>query len=85
MDGIGGRFDLDRLEVFRINGSAKRRASYQEIPLEPIHGYGIPNKVKDGEVVRLVYVLSKIVLGDKEHLKLVLKEQHGSRRVELRY
>ncbi|WP_197062543.1 hypothetical protein [Muricauda sp. MAR_2010_75] len=25
-------FEVDRLEVFRINGSAKRRASYQEIP-----------------------------------------------------
>ncbi|MAU15949.1 MAG: conjugal transfer protein [Muricauda sp.] len=77
-------FELDRLEVFRANGSAKRRASYQEIHLEPIHGYGVPNKVKDGEMIRFVYVMPKFVLGDRERLKLVLEELHGSRRVELR-
>ena len=76
-------YDLDRLEVFRANGSAKRRASYQEIPLNPIHGYGVPNSVKDGESLRFVYVLPKFVLGYKEHLKLVLEELHGSRRMEL--
>lgn len=77
-------FEVDHLEVFRVNGSSKRRASYQEIPLNPIHGYGVPNKVKDGEMVQFVYVLPKFVLGDKERLKLVLEELHGSRRVELR-
>ncbi|MFC4218951.1 DUF4138 domain-containing protein [Flagellimonas marina] len=77
-------FEVDRLEVIRVNGSAKRRASYQEIPLEPIYGHGVPNMVKDGEMVRFVYVLPKFVLGDKEGLKLVLEELHGNRRVELR-
>ncbi len=76
-------FEVDRLEVFRVNGSAKRRASYQEIPLKPIHGYGVPSRVKNGDMFRFVYVLPKFVLGDKERLKLVLEELHGSRRVEL--
>ena len=78
-------FELDRLEVFQANGSAKRRASYQEIPLAAIFGYGVPNRIKDGDMVRFVFVLSKFVLGDKEHLKLVLEELYGSRRMELRY
>ncbi|MHA7830159.1 MAG: DUF4138 domain-containing protein [Flagellimonas sp.] len=77
-------FELDFLEVFRVNGSAKRRASYQEIPLEPIYGHNVPNKIKDGEMVRFVHVLPKFVLGDKERLKLVLEELHGNRRMELR-
>ncbi|MFD2101286.1 DUF4138 domain-containing protein [Flagellimonas iocasae] len=78
-------FEVDRLEVLRVNGNAKRRASYQEIPLEPIHGCGIPVVVKDGDMVHFVYVLPKFVLGDKERLKLVLEELHGGRRMELRY
>jgi hypothetical protein len=77
-------FELDRLEVFRVNGSAKRRASYQEIPLEPIYGHNVPKRIKDGETARFVYVLPKFVLGDREHLKLVLEEFHGNRCVELR-
>lgn len=76
-------FEVDRLEVFRVNGSSKRRASYQEIPLEPSYMYGVPNKVKDGEMIRFVYVLPKFVLGDNERLKLSLRELHGNRRVEL--
>ncbi|MBO0322186.1 DUF4138 domain-containing protein [Muricauda sp. CAU 1633] len=78
-------FEVDRLEVFRVNGSSKRRASYQEIPLNPIHRYGMPKRIKDGEMVRIVCVMSKFVLGDKERLKLVLEELHGSRRMELRH
>jgi hypothetical protein len=76
-------FELDRLEVFRVNGSSKRRASYQEIPLDPSYMYGVPNKVKDGEMIRFVYVLPKFVLGDNEKLKLSLRELHGNRRMEL--
>jgi hypothetical protein len=76
-------FEVDRLEVIRVNGSSKRRASYQEIPLEPSYMYGVPNKVKDGEKVRFVYVLPKFMLGDNEKLKLSLRELHGNRRVEL--
>lgn len=77
-------FEVERLEVFQTNGRAKRRASYQEIPLEPIYGHNVPKRIKDGEMVRFVYVLPKFVLGDKERLKLVLEELHGSRRIELR-
>ncbi|WP_422351028.1 DUF4138 domain-containing protein [Flagellimonas sp.] len=77
-------FELDRLEVFMINGSSKRRASYQEISLEPNLKYGVPSKVKDGEMVRFVYVLPKFVLGDRERLKLVIEELHGNRCLELR-
>jgi len=78
-------FEVDRLEVFRANGSSKRRASYQETPLKLIHGYGVPKRIRDRELVRFVYVLPKFVLGDKERLKLVMEELHGSRRVELRH
>ncbi|MBR9855274.1 MAG: DUF4138 domain-containing protein [Algicola sp.] len=77
-------FEVECLEVFQINGRAKRRVSYQKIPLEPIYGHNAPKRIKDGEMVRFVYVLPKFVLGDKERFKLVLEELHGSRRMELR-
>lgn len=76
-------FEVDFLEVFRINGSKKRRASHQEIGIGPLYRYKNPRIVRVGEAQRFVYVLPKFVLGDNERLKLSLRELHGNRRVEL--
>jgi len=76
-------FEVDRLEVLRVNGSKKRRTSYQETQIEIIERYNKPKMVKNGEAKRFVFVLPKFVLADREHLKLVLVEHHGSRVVRL--
>ncbi|MDF0707407.1 hypothetical protein PY091_09280 [Muricauda sp. 81s02] len=46
------------MEVLR----AKRWASYQEIPLEPVHGYGVPIGFRDKEMVRFVHTPSPAIL-----------------------
>lgn len=78
-------FEIDRLEVFRVNGSQKRRASYQEVAIKPLHRYGYPERVRKGEQVRFVLVLPKFVLGDREHLRLELAEKRGNRRLVLNH
>ena len=76
-------FEMDRLDIFRVNSSKKRRASHQEISLQP--SYVCPGNalIQRGKEIRLAYVLPKFVLGKGESLKLVLEEVHGNRRVVL--
>lgn len=76
-------FDIDRLHVFKVNGNNKRKASYQELPIKPIHVFRIPNKVRLGSISRFVYVLPKFTLGGTEKLYLQLKESSGSRLLAL--
>ncbi|MFT0714679.1 DUF4138 domain-containing protein [Flagellimonas lutimaris] len=76
-------FEVDRLEVQLVSGSNRRRATFQEIPMVPIHEYNRPNLVEHGKTKRFVFALPKFVLGDNDHLRLVLGELHGNRRVEL--
>ncbi|NAY93084.1 hypothetical protein GTQ34_14275 [Muricauda sp. JGD-17] len=45
--------------------------------------YQLPNEIKTGEIKRFVYVLPKFVLGDNEKLMIELKEEKGSRRVDM--
>lgn len=76
-------FEMDRLDFFQVNGNKKRRASHQEISLEPLYSCTETTLVKSGKEVRLAYVLPKFVLGKGESLKLVLEEVQGNRRVVL--
>ena len=76
-------FEVDFLEVYRFNGSKKRRAFFQETEIRPLHRYNNPPMVRIGETKRFVFILPKFVLGKEEHLKLVLYELHGNRKVEL--
>ncbi|KAB7530325.1 DUF4138 domain-containing protein [Flagellimonas olearia] len=76
-------FEMGHLEVLRVSGNKKRRSAYQEISMVPSYEYDRPVKIKQGETKRFVHVLPKFVLGDTEHLKIILGELHGNRRVEL--
>jgi hypothetical protein len=77
-------FDINFLKVSRVIGNNKRKSSYQELPLAPMHIYGMPNKVKHGGTARFVYVLPKFMLGDNEKLELSLKELKGNRELTMR-
>lgn len=72
-------FEIGYLDVLRVSGSKKRRASYQEIQLEIKQAFGLPQTLNDGDAIRFVVVLPKFVPGDNERLKLDLREAHGNR------
>lgn len=78
-------FEVGTLEALRINGSLKRRSSYQETRLEPHYIFERPKIIKTGTSQRFVLVLPKFVLFHKEHLRLILLESRGGRRLELNY
>ncbi|WP_422860643.1 DUF4138 domain-containing protein [Flagellimonas sp. S174] len=76
-------FEVDYLNIYRVNGNNKRKASYQRLLMQSNYTYGMPNTIKAGQSQRFVYVLSKFVLGDSEKLMLELREKKGSRDVRL--
>jgi len=81
----GIAFEIDFLNVYRVNGNKKRKASYQKLEMKPICAYKIPSKVYNSQSFRFVYVLPKFVLRDKEKLQLELQEINGSRKLLLKY
>lgn len=78
-------FEIDYLNVYRTNGNKKRKASYQKLEQEIIHGFHFPSMVKNKNSKRFVITLPKFVLGDNEKLELELKELKGNRKMVLRY
>jgi len=80
----GINFDVDFLNVYRVNGNKKRKTSYQKLSLNPIYKHDLPETVRHGETVRFVYVFDKFTLGDNEKILLKLQEENGSRYVEMK-
>ncbi|MBO0341496.1 DUF4138 domain-containing protein [Flagellimonas profundi] len=76
-------YDLETLDILRINGSPKSKTSYQETPLEPQLRFQQPETIKSGSTYRFVHVYPKYVTGAHERLKMVLLERQGGRRLEL--
>ncbi|PQV48832.1 uncharacterized protein DUF4138 [Jejuia pallidilutea] len=74
-------FEIDYLNIYRVNGNRKRKASYQKLQQEAVYRYKMPNFVSDKKKQRFVYVLPKFVLGEDEKLLIELKELNGSRKV----
>ncbi|MCB0744939.1 MAG: DUF4138 domain-containing protein, partial [Ignavibacteriae bacterium] len=77
-------FEIDYLNVYRVNGNNKRKASYQRLLQDVIYKYEMTNAITDKHSKRFVYVLPKFVLGNNEKLMLEMKELKGSRKVILR-
>lgn len=76
-------FKIDYLNVYRVNGNKKRKASYQKLLIQADYMQEMPSTVQVGKSCRFVYVLPKFVLGDSEKLQVELKELNGSRKVIL--
>ncbi|MCF6348617.1 MAG: conjugative transposon protein TraN [Flavobacteriaceae bacterium] len=77
-------FEIDFLNIYRINGNKKRKASFQSLQQEVIYKHKMPSLIKNQYVQRFVYVLPKFVLGDNEKLLIELQELKGSRSVILK-
>lgn len=76
-------YDLETLDILRINGSPKSKTSYQETPFDPLLRFQQPETLKSGSTYRFVHVYPKYVTGAHERLKMVLLERQGGRRLEL--
>lgn len=76
-------FEVDVLEVYRVNGKKGRRSSHQKVAMAPIFEYGLPEIVRVGQRHNFVYVLPKFTLGGSEKLLLELQEKKGNRMLRL--
>ncbi|WP_282085251.1 DUF4138 domain-containing protein [Aquimarina algiphila] len=76
-------FEIDYLNIYRVNGNKKRKASYQKLLIQPDYKHEMPNTIRVKKSQRFVYVLPKFVLGDNEKLMIELQELKGSRKVIL--
>jgi len=76
-------FDVNTLEVIKVKGNNKRKSSYQELSLKPIHIYEMPDTIWHGHTAQFVYVIPKFTLGDSEKVMVLVNESNGSRRITL--
>ena len=77
-------FEVERLNIFKVNGNRRRKSSYQKLALYPIFKYNFPEMVRVGKRRRFIYILPKFTLGTAEKLIFGIREASGSRSVELR-
>ena len=57
-------FDIDYLNISRVKGNKKRKASYQSLEQEVMYKHDMPKVVENNKSKRFVFVLPKFVLGD---------------------
>ena len=77
-------FEIDYLDIYRVNGNKKRKASYQKLLIQADYKHEVPSNIKVGQSQRFVYVLPKFVLGNNEKLQIELNESKGNRKVILK-
>ncbi|MCK0135987.1 DUF4138 domain-containing protein [Arenibacter sp. S6351L] len=74
-------FEINTLNLYKVNGNKKRKASYQELLLSPIYKFKMPQLVFKGQQVHFVCVYPKFTLGAREKLMVKLEELNGNRDV----
>ena len=79
MNDSGIDFDIEYLNVYRVSGSNRPKASLQNIPMQTIYTHDLPKIIKNRDRRRFVYVLPKFVLAPMEKLVLELRELNGKR------
>lgn len=77
-------FEVDFVQLFKVNGNPRKKSSYQKLSLEPIYRYQKPTIVRGGTVERFVYVLPKFTLSGEERILVELQEKRGSRKLVLK-
>ena len=77
-------YDVDFLEVAVQSRAKGKRKSSQRIVKQPLYKHQFPKKVKKGERVRFVYVLSKFSLSNNNRVVVQLHEAQGERDLKLK-
>ena len=77
-------YDVDFLEIGVQSRAKGKRKSSQRIVKQPLYKHQFPNKIKKGERVRFVYVLSKYSLSNNNRVVVQLHEAQGERDLKLK-
>ena len=72
-------FEINTLNLYKVNGNNKRKSSYQELLLTPIYQFKTPTVVLKDQSVQFVCVYPKFTLGAREKLVVKLEERKGNR------
>ena len=74
-------FEIDALNIYKINGNKRRKSSYQKLQQEIIYKHKIPEAIKNKQSVSFIYVMPKLVLGNNQKLQVELLEMKGDRNI----
>ena len=77
-------FEIDFLNIYTINGTKKKKASYQKLQHNVVYKHELPSVVKDKMSKQFVIVMPKFVLSRNEKLEIELKELNGNRKMLLK-
>lgn len=72
-------YELGLLQLYKVLGTKKRKASYQELPLLPLYMHQMPKTIGSGASARFVVVYPKFTLNEAERLQLKVLETNGNR------
>lgn len=77
-------YDLNILNLSIETRQKGKKKSLQRLVQEPIYKHNSPTKIKENEIVRFVYVMSKFSLSDDRRVILELNEKDGERNIKLK-
>lgn len=77
-------FEVNSLNLYKVNGNKRRKASYQELLLTPTFHFKTPHIVQKGQTIQFVCVYPKFTLGKGEKLMVKLEESNGNRDLEVK-
>ena len=77
-------YELGQLQLFKVLGTQKRKASYQELPIVPLYTHHQPKVIGSGASIQFVVVYPKFTLNKEELIQLKVLETNGSRHVTVR-
>ena len=77
-------YELGQLQLLKVLGTQRRKASYQELPIVPLYVHNMPKVIGSGVTYRFVVVYPKFTLNKEERLQLKVLETNGSRNLTVR-
>lgn len=76
-------FNLNQIAMNVVQGSKKRKSSYQEIHLEPMYAYKRPGLIAASKKRYFMLVYQKFTLDAQQHLEISIDEKKGNRYLNL--
>lgn len=77
-------YEVNQLQLLKVLGNNRKKASYQEFPIQPLYAFQQPKIVIQNSSVRFVVVYPKFTLGVNQSLKLILREKNGERNLNIK-
>lgn len=77
-------YDLNFLNLSVETRQKGKKKSLQKLFQEPVFKYNLPQRITEGKVVRLVYIMPKFSIGNDRRLIVELNEKNGERDLKLK-